>query len=1161
MELRVLGPIEVRHDGSAVGVRGTKPRQLLALLAIRPNHPVAADKLVDELWQGNPPPSAATALRVHIGRLRQVLELDRHRHAPSTRLPAGRNGYVLRIEPDELDAQRFERLVLLAREVSASGDPERAVPQLTAALDLWRGEALHDIADLPTARAEIARLDDLRGIAFEDLADARLMLGEHALVVDLARAALVRYPLRERLTASLMLALYRSGRQAEALQAYAYLAHRLDSELGVAPSHELRRIEEAVLLQRPSLDAGARRAGPPTPLGRGPIGRFVGRRTELSSLLHAVESSREKGIRLIVVAGEAGIGKTTLLEEFCTRAQQCGVRPLVGHCTPDSSSSYQPIIEILRQVVQTIDSEARAALPAELGLVIADVVDPGRDAQASTDGKQYRLFEAIVATLRQHCTPPRFLIVEDLHWADRPTLRVLRHVARHQTLDSTTVIATLRDDDIDGQRADTIDHLARSSERVRLNLSGFDDHEVRALIRATAPPETLSSLIQLSSNLRDVTQGNPFFLRELLREIDEECIKLGGDLWETLSTIAPAGVRALVDRRLARLTSAARMIVDAASVFGHDIEASLLAHICGMSRGTALEGLEEALASRLLVEDYQQVDHYWFAHALVRNAIYAAIPDDARRELHRRAAYALEGASSCSPSTSCVELAHHYREAAPLGLHNAAALHAERAGREATARAAFGEGASWFGQAVELHDAAGTPIDSLGQLYLAYGRALISDKQHAQALAALWVAADSARRTRDYVLLADVALTADNPWALGADYQPDALALLEEALALVGASEPALRVRLLGAIATNLYYIDAEREGDAARAALKLAEEIGGTIELATAHRAMHLWHTHQPEAHHDRLASGRRAYGLACSAGPDAGKLRLETRRALLVDLLECQEISEFESVLDAYEADADELGSPADIYWAMALRAMQTAMHGDLTAAHQLARGALLRGHELDQISDGAYFLQRFVIRYQQARLAEEIPALAAAGNAESVYRAGAALHALGLCETGQAERALRVTRRILGADATGLRRDAFWLAGMSLFAGIARTVGDVDLAAQLQPLLEPCAEHVVLFGAGAAMLGSGHQWLGGLKATLGDQAAALTHYDAAATIAQRVQAPYWEAQAKIDAAFLLRHNSTASSEAHRLHNEAVAIAASRGYQRIMNQADALL
>src|ERR1700694_5263050 len=123
LELRVLGPIEVRHDGSPVMVRGTKPRELLALLAIRPNRPVTADQLVDELWRGSPPPSAATALRVHIGRLRQALGPGRRPHSARAGLPAVPHGYVLRIEPDELDTQHFERLVLLAREAIAAGDP------------------------------------------------------------------------------------------------------------------------------------------------------------------------------------------------------------------------------------------------------------------------------------------------------------------------------------------------------------------------------------------------------------------------------------------------------------------------------------------------------------------------------------------------------------------------------------------------------------------------------------------------------------------------------------------------------------------------------------------------------------------------------------------------------------------------------------------------------------------------------------------------------------------------------------------------------------------------------------------------------------------------------------------------------------------------------
>jgi hypothetical protein len=183
-----------------------------------------------------------------------------------------------------------------------------------------------------------------------------------------------------------------------------------------------------------------------------------------------------------------------------------------------------------------------------------------------------------------------------------------------------------------------------------------------------------------------------------------------------------------------------------------------------------------------------------------------------------------------------------------------------------------------------------------------------------------------------------------------------------------------------------------------------------------------------------------------------------------------------------------------------------------------------------------------------------------LAEAGQVETVYRAGAARHAVGLCETGHPERGVQLTRRVLGPDGLGLEKDAFWLAGMSLFAGVAASAGDVELAELLQPLLEPCADHVVLFGACAAMLGAGHHWLGGLQAVLGDRDAALHHYEQAAAISRRVQAPYWEAQAQIDAAILLSSDRAAPAEGERLHRQAVATATKFGYERVMKQARSL-
>jgi len=413
VELRVLGPIEVRHDGSPVALRGSKPRQLLALFAMRPDRPVTADQLIEELWENDAPPSAATALRVHIGRLRQALEPERNPNSPSMRLPAVPHGYLLRLEPDELDVQRFERLVVFARDANSAGDPGNAIAQLTEALDLWRGPALVDIQDLSASRAEIFRLRELRAVAFEELAEARLVLGEHSFVIDVLSAAVAEYPLRERLTAQLMRSLYRSGRHADALAAFADIARRLDEQLGVEPSAELRRLEEDVLLQRSSLDLTPNRTVVAPAHTRASAVRFVGRRPELAQLLDRIGSSEPLESRLVLIAGPAGVGKTTLVQEARARFVRRRIVPFVGACHSQPTSNYQPIIEILRQVVDSLDAPTRASLPPDLGLLLPELSSAsGADSTSAvdTEAARFRLFDAVASALARsrprHRGPP-----------------------------------------------------------------------------------------------------------------------------------------------------------------------------------------------------------------------------------------------------------------------------------------------------------------------------------------------------------------------------------------------------------------------------------------------------------------------------------------------------------------------------------------------------------------------------------------------------------------------------------------------------------------------------------------------------------------------------------------------------------------------------------
>ena len=269
MEFGVLGPLEVRSSGAQVALGTAKQRALLAILLVHANELVSSDRLIDELWP-EPPETAANALQVYVGKLRKALEPERARGAPGELLVTRAPGYMLRVEPDELDADRFERLLGEGRRAGEAKDPATAANRLRTALELWRGPALVDFAYDPFAQAEIARLEELRLDAIEERLAADLALGGAADLVAELEALVRDNPLRERLRGQLMLALYRSGRQADALEVYRQTRETLDEELGLAPSPLLQRLQAAILRQEPALEisleapaARAEQSGPP----------------------------------------------------------------------------------------------------------------------------------------------------------------------------------------------------------------------------------------------------------------------------------------------------------------------------------------------------------------------------------------------------------------------------------------------------------------------------------------------------------------------------------------------------------------------------------------------------------------------------------------------------------------------------------------------------------------------------------------------------------------------------------------------------------------------------------------------------------------------------------------------------------------------------------
>ena len=298
MRFRILGPLEVEADGGEVRLGGPKPRALLALLLLHPNEVVPSDRLIDELWGGDSPEGGAGALRVNVARLRKAL--------PEGVLETRSPGYLVRVAPDELDLDRFERLVDDGRSLLTRGLAADASQRLRQALSLWRGPALADFGYESFAQSAIARLDEIRLAATELRIDADLALGRHDELVGELEALVAEHPLRERLRGCLMTALYRSGRQAEALDAYQNARRALVDELGIEPSPALQELERAILRQDPALAL----ASQPTPAVQAAAERSilvaVTSDTPVDALLAVAELLVRQPPRVIVLARLVG---------------------------------------------------------------------------------------------------------------------------------------------------------------------------------------------------------------------------------------------------------------------------------------------------------------------------------------------------------------------------------------------------------------------------------------------------------------------------------------------------------------------------------------------------------------------------------------------------------------------------------------------------------------------------------------------------------------------------------------------------------------------------------------------------------------------------------------------------------------------------------------
>jgi DNA-binding SARP family transcriptional activator/DNA-binding GntR family transcriptional regulator len=630
MEVRLLGPLEVVDGATSVALGGRKSRALLARLALDVNRTVSVERLIDDLWGDSAPQSAQKMVQIAVSQLRKVL--------PEAALQTRPPGYALDAEADTVDVNRFLRLRDEGRTALGAGDAETAASRLRAALALWRGPALAEFDAEPFARVEGGHLEELQRVCLEARIEADLALGRHADVVGELEALVERHPLREALHGQLMLALYRSGRQAEALETYDRFRRRLDAELGIEPSGALKALQSGILNQARDLDLAAA-AEPVTAPARAAADVFVGRAVELAAL-----DAAQGGV--VLIAGTAGMGKTRLASVFAERARDRGAVVLRGHCIQlvGSGLPFLPLVEALRPVrdaVKDLPTELR-----ELPRLIPDL--PGAPSQ---EHSRLRLFEEVLAVFEHlAASQPLVVVLEDLHWADASTLDLVAYLAQAVRDGRILLVATYRSEEMrtGGPLHRFTAALVGAGTATALQLEPFDRAELESLVAAyTQQPlsaDVVRSIVRRS-------EGNPLFARELL------AAALRGE--EAL----PPVLRDVVLATVARLDGSSRAVLQAAAAAGRDVSYRLLAAVVPLGELELAEALRQAVEHDVLRSD-QEAGTFRFRHELFAEAVYSTLLAGEREALHERLARAItEDPTLALTRATAAEAAQHWAAA------------------------------------------------------------------------------------------------------------------------------------------------------------------------------------------------------------------------------------------------------------------------------------------------------------------------------------------------------------------------------------------------------------------------------------------------------------------------------------------------------------------
>lgn len=1100
--VRVLGPLRVTAGAAAVEVGSGRRRELLARLAAAGGEVVAVDTLVEDLWQGAPPAQAHGGLQVHVSRLRRVLEPDRSPRAVPTVLVSRPPGYALALGPDGLDARAFTDLL----DRAAAAAPDRADALLGEALALWDGPAYAEFADAAWARAEAERLDELRQVAVERRARARLRLGRADAVVPDLTALAGEHPLREDAVGLLAVALYRTGRQADALAVLARTRRLLAAELGVDPGPGLRAIEADVLAHRdpggdPGGGTGVGPAGrtdapatgtaprPPGPADTSPrTPALLGRAAELGRLTAAAERARGGG-QLVLVAADAGAGKSTLLAAFAAAATADGWTAVTGRCPEiDGAPPAWAWREIVDALVTAHDP------PADLVERLAPLRSPAGPGGAEVTFWLARAVVELLAVAGRE--RPLLLVLDDLHRAESETLALLRAVVAGATELPVLVAAGLRPAEAGAELQAALAALAEPTAD-RIEPAPMTAGDVAGMLDRHGVPAAAPELV---ARITERTGGNPLFVRELARLVAAEGPSAAADA-------VPAGVREVLRRRLARLPAITRTALARVSVLGRDLDTDDALDLAATADGAdPLDALEPAVLGGMLLEPGP--GRLRFSHDLVRDTLYGDIPQLRRARLHAAAHAILTRRRPDDP----VPLAHHAL-AAGSAVEPDRALAAVRAA--AAAAAGFGshrEAARFYGRAVELAGRAGTGVDDELALRCALVAELARGGDGHTALTERRTAVDQATAAAPQWLGA-VLTSYDTPvsWTIrpGQNIDAELIDLIETELAATPPDAVDRRVRLLAALVFEIEGHDDDRVRSASAEAMALT---GRGVDPLLRCRALNarFFAVLAPDLWHELAPVGEELAELGGRAG-HAG-YRTQAHHLQLM-------VAAGRHDLDAAtrHAEAAVAGAPGGqleftLGWAYIFSALRALVAGELDTAEERYSELATRLVGAGQVNGALMgLLGRFVVRYDQGRLGELVPELEALRDALPPtfgdFLALAHLHA------GDPVRA----REVWAPDAE-LARSYYWLIWTCVRAEVAVGLADRDVAARYREQLRPWTGTVAGLSSGTIALGPTDLVLAGLEGLLDPAGGGRVHHlREAERVAAELGAPVWRDRAR--------------------------------------------